>query len=125
MKKTILLSFMLTVVFGLTGMAQSKTENIKVYGKCGMCQKRIETAAKSVDGVTKATWDMKTQMMEVSFDSTKTNLDKIELAEAKVGHDTDMHKADNETYNNLPSCCHYDRPDGTKSEMKKDCEMKK
>ena len=31
------------------------------------------------------------------------------MAVAKVGHDTDMHKATDEAYNKLPSCCKYDR----------------
>ena len=35
--------------------AAAKTEKIKVYGKCGMCKTRIEKAAKSVQGVNKAT----------------------------------------------------------------------
>ena len=31
------------------------------------------------------------------------------MAIAKAGHDTDMHKAKDEVYNELPSCCKYDR----------------
>jgi len=36
-------------------------------------------------------------------------LDKIEVAVAKVGQDTKMHKADDKTYNELPGCCKYNR----------------
>ena len=32
------------------------------------------------------------------------------MAIAKVEHDTDMHKATDEVYDNLPGCCKYERP---------------
>ncbi len=94
----------------MTVFAGSKTEEFKVYGNCGMCEKRIETAAKSVDGVKKAEWNSETEMMKVSFDDSKTNLDKIQLAIANVGHDTDEHKADDKVYAKLHGCCKYERP---------------
>lgn len=101
----IALFFMGTV----TVFAGNKTEKFKVKGNCGMCEKRIEKAAMSVDGVSKADWDKKTKVMEVSFDDSKTDVHKVHMAIAKVGHDTDMHKAKNEVYNKLPGCCKYDR----------------
>lgn len=102
------------VVAGLLSLAsafgQPKTEKFKVYGNCGMCESRIEKAAKSVEGVSSADWNKETKMIEVSFDSSKTNLEKIQKAIAKVGHDTDQEKAADEVYNKLPGCCKYDRP---------------
>jgi len=89
---------------------ESKTEKFKVYGNCGMCEARIEKAAKSVEGVSKADWDKETKMIEVTFDESKTNLHKIYEAIAEVGHDTKVHRAKDETYDNLPGCCKYDRP---------------
>ena len=88
----------------------AKTEKIKVYGNCGLCKTRIEKAANSVQGVTKATWGDKDEFLTVTFDDTKTSVLKIEEAVAKVGHDTDHAKATDKTYNALPGCCHYDRP---------------
>jgi len=98
--------------FGMTSIFanDAKTEKIKVYGNCGMCKSRIEKAAKSVDGVTKATWDDTDAILTVTFDSTKTTPLKIEEAVAKVGHDTDHAKATDKTYNALPGCCKYERP---------------
>lgn len=101
----------LTTVFG-----QAKTEKFKVYGNCGMCESRIEKAAKSVDGVTAADWDKQTKMIEVSFDASKTDVHKVHMAIAKVGHDTDMHKAKDETYNSLPGCCKYERAETKKED---------
>jgi len=55
---------MKTKVLGLVAMflmttavvfAGEKTEKFKVYGNCGMCEKRIEKAANSVDGVKQPT----------------------------------------------------------------------
>lgn len=99
----------LLLVGSLTAMAGNKTEKFKVYGNCGMCESRIEKAAKAVDGVSAADWDQDTKMIEVTFDDSKTTLDKIEQAIADVGHDTDLKKADDKTYDELPGCCHYDR----------------
>ena len=96
-----------------------KTEEIKVYGNCGMCKSRIEKAAKSVEGVTKATWDVTENVLTVTFDDTKATVLKIEEAVAKVGHDTDHVKADDKTYHSLPGCCQYERPaSGKEMEMK-------
>ena len=91
-----LISLLLVITFSV--FAGNKTEKIKVYGNCGMCQSRIEKAAKSVDGVTTAEWDKETKILEVTFDDSKTDADKIELALSEVGHDTENHKAKNSVY---------------------------
>ena len=88
----------------------AKTEKIKVYGNCGLCKTRIEKAAISVAGVSKATWVDKDEFLTVTFDDTKTSVLKIEEAVAKVGHDTNHAKATDKAYNALPGCCRYDRP---------------
>lgn len=107
--KAIYLTMVITLMSLTTAFGQAKTEKFKVYGNCGMCESRIEKAAKSVDGVTAADWSKETKMIEVSFDSSKTDVHKVHMAIAKAGHDTEMHKAKDETYNALPGCCQYDR----------------
>lgn len=93
-----------------TVIAQTdKEEKFKVYGNCGMCESRIEKAAKSVDGVTSADWDKDTKMLLLTFDDAKTSTDKVQMAIAKVGHDTGKHTAKDEVYNELPGCCKYER----------------
>ena len=72
-----------------------------------MCKERIETAAKTIAGVTTATWDQNAKQLHVNFESSKTSIDAISKAMAKVGHDTDKYKADQATYNALPDCCKY------------------
>ena len=108
--KTKILSLVVMFVFGtFMVFAGNKTENFEVKGNCGMCEKRIEKAALSVEGVSKADWDKETKKLEVVFDDTKTNVHKVHMAVAKVGHDTKMHKASDEVYNKLPGCCKYER----------------
>jgi periplasmic mercuric ion binding protein len=89
--------------------AGEKTEKFEVKGNCGMCEKRIEKAALSVDGVSKADWNKETKQIEVVFDDEKTSAEKVSMAIAEAGHDTKMHKAKDEVYNKLHSCCQYDR----------------
>jgi mercuric ion binding protein len=117
--KTKMLSFIALVFIAVTAVtAQTeKKETFKVAGNCGMCETRIENAAKSVDGVLSSDWDKETKMIEVEFDSDKVNIHKVHMAIAKAGHDTKMHKASDEVYDKLPGCCKYDR-------MKEEAEKK-
>ena len=110
--KTKVLSLVALFMLGAVSVfAENKTEKIEVKGNCGMCEKRIEKAAMSVEGVSKADWDKETKKLEVSYNDAKTDLDKIEVAIAKVGHDTPHHKATTEVYDELPGCCKYERSD--------------
>ncbi len=111
MKTKIILALFVVMATVTSAFAENKTESFKANGACGMCKTRIENAAKSVAGVSSATWDSKTQMVSVTFDTSKTDLKKINQAIADAGHDTDMCKAKDETYNALPGCCHYERSD--------------
>lgn len=53
--RTKVLSLVALFVMGaFTVFAGNKTEKFKVYGNCGMCESRIEKAAKGVEGVSKA-----------------------------------------------------------------------
>jgi len=79
----------------------------KVLGNCEMCKDRIETAAKSVSGVSSADWSTETKMLHVQFDTSKTNSDNIQKAIALVGHDTEKYKASDAVYKALPECCLY------------------
>lgn len=81
-------------------------ESIKVYGKCGMCKTRIETAAKTVKGVTTATWNDATNTLSYSFNGTVKKED-VSNALIAVGHDTELGKAKDDVYNKLPGCCKY------------------
>jgi copper chaperone CopZ len=109
MKTRILVLVAMFLMGTATVFAGSKTEKVEVKGNCGMCEKRIEKAALSVDGVTKADWNKETKVLDITFDDAKADLKKVETAIAKVGHDTPLVKAADDVYKALPSCCKYDR----------------
>jgi len=50
-----------------TYLSGQSTLTITVYGNCGMCQDRIENAAKNVIGVNTANWDDSTLKLVVSY----------------------------------------------------------
>jgi Cu(I)/Ag(I) efflux system membrane fusion protein len=91
--------------------AQDQTKDVKttltVQGACGMCKSRIEKAAKAVKGVSTAAWNQETNVLQLDFDPTQTDLNAISKAVAKVGHDTNKDKADQAVYDALPACCKY------------------
>jgi periplasmic mercuric ion binding protein len=79
-----------------------------VNGNCSMCKQRIEEAATSVSGVTSAEWDVNAKTIEIAMDQG-TDLHEVHMAIAKAGHDTEMHRATDEAYDNLHACCKYER----------------
>ncbi|MDR1115864.1 MAG: cation transporter [Tannerella sp.] len=91
--------------------AETKSEvlhaMLTVNGSCGMCKTRIEKTAKSIEGVSTAEWNLEKQQLHLHFDANKTSLKAISEAIAKVGHDTESDKADDDVYNALPACCKY------------------
>tara|TARA_B100000508_G_scaffold55003_3_gene42642 strand:- start:3784 stop:4152 length:369 start_codon:yes stop_codon:yes gene_type:complete len=86
------------------------TTSFKVYGNCGMCEETIEGALKDVEGIEKGDWDKETKTIEVVYDNEHMTLDDIKKKIAAVGYDTEEFRADPGTYEDLPMCCHYDRP---------------
>lgn len=87
--------------------AKSEHAMLGVQGLCEMCKATIEKAAMGVDGVESAEWDMDKKELHFNFNSSKTSLDAISKAIAKVGYDTEKDKADDSVYNALPDCCKY------------------
>ncbi|MAZ71838.1 MAG: ATPase [Flavobacteriaceae bacterium] len=115
MKKFIII--LVVALVGVTGTAQDKNARatIEVDGVCGMCKKRIETAAIKTKGVKSAVWNVETKECSLIYDERKTNLATISQSIADVGHDTKEIKATDEAYNSVHACCLY-RDD----EVKKD-----
>lgn len=83
------------------------TETLKVSGVCGMCKKRIETAAYGVKGVESAKWVAKDQLLTLTFDNSKTSKEAIAKRIAAAGHDVELAKAADKAYEKLPNCCKY------------------
>ncbi len=110
--KTKMFSLLVMFMFGaFTIFAAEKTEKVKVSGVNDTCKEKIQETALAVDGVSKADWNKESQMLSVTFDDSKTSLDKVEMAIAKTGYDTANHKATDEDYNKLPKECKYRKSD--------------
>jgi copper chaperone CopZ len=112
MKKSLLkLMLAIVVMLSTTLNAQNKntkTEEVKIFGNCGMCKKTIEKAG-SIEGIAKVVWNKETKMATLTFDDTKTNKGEILERVAKAGYDSELYKAKTEDYDKLPGCCQYDR----------------
>lgn len=111
--KNIVLGIVLLLVT-LSTQAQDKKNknakyNIEVNGNCEQCKKRIEKAAFSVSGVKSAEWHVDDHMLHLIINEEKCSITDVKKAIAKVGHDTDEVKATDEVYQNLHSCCKYER----------------
>jgi periplasmic mercuric ion binding protein len=107
--KTILSIVIIIVGLSLSNnaLAQKSAEaSIKVYGNCGMCKKRIETALDH-KGIKQAAWDTKSKELKVVYNPAKVTELEIHQIVASVGHDTDKVKAKDEVYADLPFCCLY------------------
>lgn len=85
-----------------------KTETVKIYGNCGMCESTIEKAG-NMKNLSNVDWDKETKMATISYDSLKTNKEEILKQIALAGYDSDTYLAPNDTYSNLPGCCQYER----------------
>ena len=83
-------------------------ELIGVKGNCGMCKKTIETAAKSLDGVINADWDVNTKQVSLVYDSQIVDLMSIHKVIAGSGYGTELVENNMDSYENLPLCCKYD-----------------
>ena len=87
---------------------KKKEINFEVAGKCDMCKTRIENAL-DIKGVKFAEWSVETHQCKIIFNPQKISEDDIHKTLSELGHDTDKLKANEEAYENLHGCCHYDR----------------
>jgi copper chaperone CopZ len=86
----------------------SKTETVKIYGNCGMCETTIEKAGNKKK-IAKVDWNKDTKMATITYDATKTNQADILKRIALAGYDSDSFLAPDDVYAKLPECCQYER----------------
>jgi len=111
--KNLFLGMMLVLVALSTQAQEKKNKNAKytitVNGNCEQCQRRIQKAAFSVDGVKSANWSIETHNLDLTINEEKASISDVKKAIAKAGYDTDGVKATKESYDKLPNCCQYER----------------
>jgi hypothetical protein len=110
--KYIISSAILSLFFTMNVFAQ-KSEEIKVWGNCGMCKKTIEAAALKA-GASVANWNKDTKVLSVEFKEKKTSSQKIQEFVANAGYDTQDVTAPADSYGKLPECCQYSRKESDK-----------
>ena len=91
---------------------KSAKVSIEVDGICGMCKKRIETAALKTKGVKFAIWSVETHQLNVILDERKTDVDAVQKSVLAVGHDIVLDEentliATDEAYGSVHGCCKY------------------
>jgi copper chaperone CopZ len=86
----------------------AKTETVKIYGNCGMCEETIEKAG-NLKKIAKVDWNKDAKLATITYDAKKTNQDAILKRIALSGYDSDKFLAPDNAYSNLPGCCQYDR----------------
>ena len=113
MKKIILIA--IVSILSFTANAQEKNKNAKVTfevdGVCGMCKKRIETAALKTKGVKFALWNVKTHQLNLILDERKTEVATVQQNIANAGHDVLLKDkkitAPKKAYESVNPCCKY------------------
>ncbi len=116
MKNIILTISIFLVAFTMQSQETKKDKNAKVVmkvdGICGMCKKRIETAALKTKGVKFAIWSTKTHQLNLIMDERKTDVAAVQKNILAVGHDILLKddkklEAKLEAYNSVHPCCKY------------------
>lgn len=102
------MSLLLSVSFANAQIKNAKTETVKIFGNCGMCETTIEKAG-SLNKLASVDWDKDTKMATITYDAAKTNPDEILKRIALSGYDSEKFLAPTDAYNKLPGCCQYDR----------------
>lgn len=91
-----------------TQIKNAKTEKVKIYGNCEMCEQTIEKAGLKKQ-VSHVDWDKDSKIALITYDSTRTNHEEILRNIALSGYDSEGFLAPESAYKNLPECCQYKR----------------
>lgn len=100
----------------------AKTESVKIYGNCAMCETTIEKAG-NLKKIAQVDWNKDTKMAKLTYDPKKTNQAEILKRIALAGYDSDQFLAPDDAYAKLPECCQYKRVNKT-APLKKEVEEK-
>ncbi|MBP6285122.1 MAG: DUF3347 domain-containing protein [Paludibacteraceae bacterium] len=103
---------MLSFGVGNAQIKNSKTETVKIYGNCGMCETTIEKAG-NLKKTAEVDWNKDTKTATITYDAKKTNQDEILKRIALSGYDSDKFLAPDDVYAKLPECCQYERVNKT------------
>ncbi|ALI97869.1 heavy-metal-associated domain-containing protein [Rufibacter tibetensis] len=104
---SLVLTGLATVGFAQGGKKGEEVK-IKTSAVCGMCKATLEKGLAYEKGVNKATLDVESKILTVSYNGEKTSLDKIKKAVNELGYDADNSPAAPRAYDRLDACCKKD-----------------
>lgn len=84
------------------------SSHMKVSGACGMCKDRIEGIAGNITHIVNTDYNLANQTLTFYFNK-QPDINKLAESLKAAGHDNEFGKATDEAYNNLHSCCKYQR----------------
>lgn len=102
------INLLLSITISNAQIKNPKTEHVKIFGNCGMCQEKIENAG-SIKKLAKVDWNQNTKIATLIYDAKKTNQDEILKRIAIAGYDNENFLAPDNVYSSLPNCCQYER----------------
>ena len=108
LNKIMAVSVVLLSAIASAQIKNTKTETVKIFGNCGMCETKIEKAG-NLKNIAKVDWDADTKIATLTYDEKKINQDQILKSIALAGYDSEKFLAPDDAYSKLPSCCQYDR----------------
>ena len=108
LKIAVAIILLLSFTPNIAQIKNAKTETVKIYGNCGMCETNIEKAG-NLKKFASVDWNKDTKMATLTYDAAKTSQDEILKRIALVGYDSDKFLAPDNVYANLHGCCQYDR----------------
>ena len=73
--------------------------------QCDNCKENIEKALNKVKGVKTSEIDIDAKLVQISFDKSLTDINKIEKAITSAGYDANDKKANPDSYAKLDDCC--------------------
>lgn len=96
---------LLAYSLGSCGTGSFKDDSFYVRGNCKMCKDRLEAGVKKVNGVAQAKYNVKSETLKVTYDSTITDRATIEKYCAEIGHGTESYPMNEKNHEQLPECC--------------------
>lgn len=108
MKKVVVIGIFAFLVSSIAFAQKSSgvtTVSYKTSAKCGMCKQRIERDLSLQKGISKAELNLTDKVVTVTYNSKKTDADKIKEAITQIGYDADELVAKQEAHDKLPACC--------------------
>ncbi|QHT65842.1 heavy-metal-associated domain-containing protein [Rhodocytophaga rosea] len=112
MKKAavIIALFISSISLGFAQDSKMEEVKIKTSSVCKMCKNTLEKSLSFEKGIKNSNLDVPSQVITVSYNPKKTDINKIKKAINETGYDADELPADQKAYNKLEDCCKKDKP---------------